>query len=242
MAEIAVNIRTGGKAKVNDIIESISVYESERVWAEMLIRGTHPDYDLFFPELYSKYFVQLRIIKMFKKPVVTYILNPEKPSRKIESKSNKMCFADKQLIEFKTPLQNNVYQDIKKYFGDIKHESGMPLIETFPFGNKALKRNFIVYVPDNQFKDINEVKQVVKYDTDKKVKEYKTNIDLFKNAEELGISGKVKNLKDRKIDNRLKMKFENFSNNTELMELVLNPEIEFPRLFIPVSKGIINGN
>ena len=233
MAEIAVNIYDKAKININDIADSFSVYESERVWAEMLIRGLHPDYDFFYPELYAKYFIQVRSVIMFKKPVRTYIQFPEKPSRQLNTESKKVVFYDKQIVEFKTPLQLGVYKDVMKYFKNIKHVSGNPLVKTFPFGNLDLKKNFIVFIPDKSFSNMREIKGL---------RENKFKINLNEHKDDLWINGKVSDFKNKKIDYGLKDYFDKFSNSTDMMELVLNPDIKIPSLFIPVTKRILNGN
>lgn len=241
MAEFAVNIYENAKSEINDIVEAISQYESERVWAEMLIRGIHPDYDIFYPELYSKYFVQVRSVNMFKKPVRSFIIKPEMPSHKLNTGSKKVTYYDKQKFYFTNSLQSEVYSDLIKYFGDLLHDSGKKLYETFPFGHKDLKRNFIVYIPENEFKSIVEVKKYKTFKDIGKIRKWNYSIDIKKHRDLLGIGGKVKLLKDSKASSKVKVQFDAFSNETELIELVMNPEITIPQLFIPVTKEVIDG-
>jgi len=242
MAEFAIKaFQVTGKAEVGDIVFSCSQYHSERRWVEMIIRGTHDLEIPFIPEIYNKYYTRLKIIKISRKPVVQVIANPEENFRVANKNAGRFTrFVDKERVKIETPVQNEILKDIKKYNIKIKHASGRNLIECYPFGTRDLKRNLLLFMPDRDFRNMNEIAGYYESAVVERQVVRKFKIDFYKHRQVLGLDKKVGQVKNSKIKIELKTHLDlNFLDSEKLIDILLDDSRELPNLFQPVSKKLI---
>jgi hypothetical protein len=171
MAELAFKIGDNITAKDGDLVILATDDDILTLWAEKLIRNLHP-YTAQLPfdtQLFNKYFERwMEDTRKSNQQRYTFISHPTENFRaanKTLGNIEKVRFVDRMKIQFNKPLQPEIKADILAYFGNSKllHEFGeRKIIETWPWGQKETRHLLLTYLPENEFKGRNDIKQLLR--------------------------------------------------------------------------------